>query len=383
MPSSHLEFRGIITPGIIREGVEELGPELSPTWKSRHTGTDPASLRQRGWRCQTQGPNLELSSFLSQAEAQVCLATGERGETSGFLLQDRAPACCRSAFREGCASGAKSWPCGAGPVPLAGAGFWPQRVSPWLHIWAGVIQGEPEAFVLLLEHSSERLLCFRAWVLHRGAPGKRARLLKTGRAGILGAAQPHLEHGDRTGPTSAPPGRHPHPASTPHGSHLPPACPSQHPSPGTCSPEPPPSRLSCTDPTRASVRGLSSPCPSPGPPSVPSQDAARTPWGTENILLMRLKQPCQCKQPPAPVASGSWPWHWVCQGRLPALGHRQGELDPWSPWPGAEQGLQSWSLLLPSEIRRKRGLMPLVLSLGVLSFSVSAWQNVGLRATPG
>lgn len=114
-------------------------------------------------------------------------------------------------------------------------------------------------------------------VYSRGAPGKRARLLKIGRAGMLAAAQPRLAHGHRTGPTSAPPRRCPHPASTLHGSHLPPVCPSQHPSPGTCCPEPPPSHLSCTEPTQGSVHGLSSPCPSPGPPAVPSQDAARSP----------------------------------------------------------------------------------------------------------
>lgn len=201
MPSSRLEFRGIITTGIIREGLEQLGPELSPTWKSRHRGTYPASLQRGGWRCKTQGLNLDLSGFFSQAEAQTLLATREKGERSRFLLQDKASACRRSAFRDGFANGARSLPCGAGPVLLAVAAFWLRHDSPLLHIWAGVIQGEREGFVLLLEHSSQRLLWFRAWVLLEGATGKRARLSKMGRAGMPGAAQPCPAPEGRIGPT--------------------------------------------------------------------------------------------------------------------------------------------------------------------------------------
>lgn len=93
LPSSRLEFRGIITTGIIREGLEQLGPELSPTWKSRHRGMYPASLQRGGWWCKTQGLNLDLSVFFSQAEAQTLLATREKGKRSRFLLQDKASAC--------------------------------------------------------------------------------------------------------------------------------------------------------------------------------------------------------------------------------------------------------------------------------------------------
>lgn len=88
MPSSCLEFRGIITTGIIREGLEQLGPELSPTWKSRHQGMDPASPQWRCWQCKAPALNLELSRFSSQGEAQTLLAAREKGETSRFLLQD-------------------------------------------------------------------------------------------------------------------------------------------------------------------------------------------------------------------------------------------------------------------------------------------------------
>lgn len=119
-------------------------------------------------------------------------------------------------FQDGFANGAGSSPRGAGPVPLAVAAFWPRCVSPLLHIWAGVIRGEREAFVLLLEHSNKRLLWFRVWVLlWGGATGKKAHLLKIGQAGMPGAVQPLPAPGGRIGPTSAPPGRCPPPQSNP------------------------------------------------------------------------------------------------------------------------------------------------------------------------
>lgn len=61
--------------GIIREGLEQRGPELSPTWKSRLRGTYPASLQQRGWRCTAQGLSLPMGRFSSQA--QTLLAARE------------------------------------------------------------------------------------------------------------------------------------------------------------------------------------------------------------------------------------------------------------------------------------------------------------------
>lgn len=56
--------------------------------------------------------------------------------------------------------------------------------------------------------------------------------------------------------------------------------------------------------------------------------------GHQKYLADALKQLCQCRQLPAPIASGTGTWHCSILGTVPTLGHHQGGLDP-----GAEQGL--------------------------------------------
>lgn len=72
----------------------------------------------------------------------------------------------------------------------------------------------------------------------------------------------------------------PHPAPTPHSTvRTVRACASTR-GWGHAARSPPSSHLFCVDQTQGSVHGLSSSYPSPGPPTLPSQHAARYPWGT-------------------------------------------------------------------------------------------------------
>jgi len=272
LPSSHLESRGIITTGIIREGPEQLGPELSPTWKSRHTGTYPACPRRRGWRCDSQTLNLALSVFSARQRPR---RRWQRGRTvkqvdfccrTGLLLAD-------ALFQDGFVSGARSWSCAS----RCSCVFGPDASSPTLHIWAGVIRGERAAFVLLLEHSSERLLWFRAWVLLWGGNWKEGLacqiLAERGCRGLHSLAQHMGQDWSHPGPswemfpTQLQPPMH----------HLPRASLPQHPRPGTCCPEPTSIVPFLCHLTQGSICGLSSPYPHSGPPLCPARMLPGTP----------------------------------------------------------------------------------------------------------
>lgn len=232
--------------------------------------------------------------------------------------------------------GGRRLPCGAGPGPCAAPALGPARLS-GVTAGLGSHEGkEQEPFVLLLEQSSSAGVGQGVGFTPGGT-----RLLKTGRAwgrwGLCSLTQHLLQDQSRLSPSWE---------MSPTTQQTPTPC---VPSPGGRAAQ---SLLHC--PVSVQPRpgiGLWAQLPLSlhRPPHSAHPGCCQVPLGHQKDLAETFEAALRVQA----AACSCCLWHWDLALVLPALGHHQLGLDPWSPLPGAAQGLLVWSLLLPPERRRK------------------------------